>query len=235
MWYKKYGWHENPFSVKPTSEKLVDLDKKREKLLKFVHSGTICFLTGPAGVGKSSALKWIQHNIKGHTPIYLDAEQLGEDLFDLAEYLKQHRTLWETIMGHEYPKSVIILLDEAHATEDKLKKTLKLYWDHDYIKSIVITQIPSLKNFSSSIRNRIGNRIIKLDKMHDKDAHKMIELRTEDNNPFTKEAIESIAKKSSHIPRKILENCEIVCIETGKQKIDVSDIKKVLGKKPKKR
>lgn len=234
MWFKKYGWKENPFSVKPTAERLVGLDKKRDKLLNFVHSGTICFLTGPAGVGKSSTLKWIQHNINKHTPIYIDAEQLGEDLFDLAEYLRQHRTLWETVMGHEYPKSVVVLLDEAHATEDKVKKALKLYWDHDYIKSVVITQIPSLKNFSSSVRNRIGNRIIKLDKMDKKNIHKMIELRTEENNPFTKEALELIAKKSNHIPRKILENCEAICIATGKEKIDVSDVKKVLGKKSKK-
>ncbi len=231
MWYKKYGWSENPFSVKPSADRLIGLDEKRNKLLNFVHSGTICFLTGPAGVGKSSTLKWVQQNIEGHTPIYIDAEQL-EGIFDLSEYLKQHRTLWETILGHEYPKSVVILLDESHATEDRFKKTLKLYWDHDYIKSIVITQIPPLKNFSSSVRNRIGNRIIRLDKMDMENVHKMIISRTEDNNPFTKESLELIAKKSEYIPRKILENCEIVCIEMdGKEKIDVSDVQEVLGKK----
>jgi len=235
MWYKKYGWDENPFSVKPIAEGLVGLDEQRDKLLDFVHSGTICFLTGPAGVGKSSTLKWVQHNIKQHTPIYIDAEQLGDDLFDLSEYLKEHRTLWETVLGHEYPKSVVILLDEAHATEDKLKKALKLYWDHDYIKSIVITQIPSLKNFSSSVRNRIGNRMIKLNKLDGKSVHKMVGLRTENKNPFTKEALNFIAKKANHIPRKILENCEAVCIKLkGKKKIDASDVKKSLGEKAKK-
>lgn len=236
MWYKKYGWDENPFSVKPIAEGLVGLDEQRNELLDFVHSGTICFLTGPAGVGKSSILKWVQHNIKMHTPIYIDAEQLGDDIFDLSEYLKQHRTLWETVLGHEYPKSVVILLDEAHATEDKLKKALKLYWDHDYIKSIVITQIPSLKNFSSSVRNRIGNRMVRLDRLDSKYIHKMVELRTESKNPFTQEALNLIAKKSDYIPRKILENCEAVCIRMkGKKKIDVSDVRRVLGKKSKKR
>lgn len=235
MWYKKYGWDENPFSVKPAAERLVGLDERRDKLLDFVHSGTICFLTGSAGVGKSSMLKWIQHNVKGHTPIYIDAEQLGDELFDLSEYLKQHRTLWETVLGHEYPKSVVVLLDEAHATEDKLKKALKLYWDHDYIKSIVITQIPSLNNFSSSVRNRVGNRVIKLDRMEGKNVHKMIELRTEGKNPLTKDAINFISKKSNFIPRKILENCEAVCIALrGKKDINASDVRKVLGKKDKK-
>lgn len=235
MWYKKYGWDENPFSVKPTAEKLVGLDGKRKKILDFVHAGTICFLTGDAGVGKSSTLKWVQHNIRGHTPMYIDAEQLGDDLFDLSEYLKEHRTLWETVMGHEYPKNVVVLLDEAHATEDKVKKALKLYWDHDYIKSIVITQIHPLKNFSSSIRNRVGNRVIRLDKLSNQNVHELIDLRTENNNPFTKEAVDIIAKKSNYIPRKILENCEVICIEMdGKEKIDVSDVKKILGKRSKK-
>ena len=236
MWYNRYGWQENPFSVKPNPKKLVGLDKKRNKLLDFVHAGTICFLNGPAGVGKSSTLKWIQYNVKNHTPIYIDAEQLGDDLFDLSEYLKEHRNLWETVIGHDYPKNVVVLLDEAHATEDKLKKALKLYWDHDYIKSVIITQIPSLKNFSSSVRNRIGNRVVKLDKVTEKNVHEMIDLRTESNNPFTKEALGFIAKKSNYIPRKILESCEIVCIEiNNKKKIDVSDVKKILGKKVKKR
>lgn len=235
MLYKKYGWSENPFSVKPSADGLIGLDEKRNKLLNFVHSGTICFLTGPAGVGKSSMLKWVQQNIEGHTPIYIDAEQL-EGIFDLPEYLRQSRTLWETVLGYEYPKSVVILLDESHATEDKFKQTLKFYWDHDYIKSIVITQIPPLKNFSSSVRNRIGNRIIRLDKLGMENIHKMIGSRTEGNSPLTKEALELIAKKSEYIPRKILENCEIVCIEMdGKEKIDVSDVQEVLGKKQKKR
>lgn len=235
MWYKKYGWSENPFSVKPSYDGLVGLEDRRTKLLDFVHSGTICFLTGPAGVGKSSMLKWIQYNIKDHTPIYIDAEQLSSEIFDLGEYLRQHRTLWEAVMGHEYPKDVIVLLDESHATEEKLKKALKLYWDHDYIKSIVLTQIPPLKNFSSSVRNRIGSRIVRLDRMDIKDVHRMIGLRTCDSNPFTKEALDIIAKKSDYIPRKILENCEAVCIEVkGKKTIDASDVEKVLGKKSKK-
>lgn len=236
MWYKKYGWKDNPFSVKPTSKKLVGLDRKRNKLLDFVHAGTICFLTGPAGVGKSSVLKWIQHNVKKHTPLYIDAEQLGEDLFDLSDYLKEHRTLWEAVMGYGYPKNVVVLVDEAHATENKLKKALKLSWDHDYVKSVVITQIPGLKNFSSSVRNRIGSRVVRLDKLSNKNVHELIRLRTGDNNPFTKDALNVIAKESGFIPRKILENCEIACIEMkGKEKIDASDVNKVLGKKAKKR
>jgi len=235
MWYKKYGWSENPFSIKPTPDKLIGLDAKRQKLLDFVHSGNVCFLTGPAGVGKSSTLKWIQYNIKGHTPIFIDAENL-DAFFDLSEHLKQHRNLFETVLGHEYPKKAVILLDEAHATEDKVKKALKLFWDHDYIKSVVITQIPDLKNFSSSIRNRVGNRVIRLDKMGNKNIHELINLRTENNHPFTKDAIDIIAKQSKNIPRKILENCERVCIEiNGKKKIDASDVRKALSKKSKKR
>lgn len=231
MWYKKYGWSENPFSVKPSAEGLVGLDGHREKILDFVHSGTICFLTGPAGVGKSSILKWVQENVKGHVPIYIDAENIGVT-FDLSEYLKQHKSLWESFLGYDYPRSVVILLDESHATEDKFKKTLKLFWDHDYIKSVVLTQIPPLNNFNKSVRNRIGDRVIRLDRMGVKNVYEMIELRTDGKNPFTKDALELIAKKSDYIPRKILENCEAACISVkGKKIIDVSDVNNLLGKK----
>lgn len=234
MWYKKYGWKENPFSVKPNSE-LVGIGKEKKKILDFVDSGTICFLTGQAGTGKSSLLKWIQHNVKKQTPVYIDGEHMCGELFDLGEYLKQHKSLWESVLGYEYPKSVVVLLDEAHATEDRVKKALKLYWDHDYIKSLVITQIKPLTNFTSSVKNRIGNRMIRLDKLDKKNIHDLIGLRTKGKNPFTKEAVNLIAKKSDYIPRRFLENCEAVCIAADKKRIEVSDVQEVLGKKDKKR
>jgi len=230
MWYEKYGWNENPFSVKPSAEKIIGLDEHRDKLLDYVHSGTICLLTGPAGIGKSSMLKWVEQNIKNHKMVYLDAEQAGS-LFDLDGYLRQSKTFWERMLGYEYPKNVVLLLDEAHATEETIKKTLKLHWDHDYIKSVVITQINPLNNFAESVRNRVGERIIKLDKMDIKNVFHMIEFRTQGKSPFTNEALVFIAEDSGYIPRKILENCEAVCMAMdGKMNITVSDVESVLRK-----
>ena len=45
----------------------------------------------------------------------------------------------------------------------------------------------------------------------------MIKLRTDGKHPFSDDAIKVIAEKANFIPRKVLENCEVVLVESGKQ------------------
>ena len=63
MWYKQYGWKNNPFSIKPTID-LVDFESEKEKLYNYVSGGNVCLLVGEAGTGKTSLLKWLEYNLK---------------------------------------------------------------------------------------------------------------------------------------------------------------------------
>lgn len=234
MWFNHFGWKENPFSVKPNTE-LIGLEKKKKRIFDFIDSGSVCFLTGVSGVGKTSLLKYVYENIKKHTPVYIDAEELNE-FFDLTAYLKEHKSLWENLLKREYPKNLIVLLDEAQATEEDLKKTLKLHWDQDHVKSIIISQIRPIDNFTDSFKERIGNRVIRLDKMTKSEVADLIKLRIGKNSPFDKEAVALIGEKSDYLPRKILENCELVCIEMAdkdKKEINAFDVESVLKKQTK--
>lgn len=230
-WYKSYKWKKNPFLIKPDFH-VVGLEKEKHNLVSYVESGVVCFLTGDHGLGKTSLLRWLEKNIKKHVPVYIDCETIS-GFFDLGEYLKTHKRLWRDLF-RRFPKNVVVLLDEAQASEDELKSTLKAYWDSDYIKSLVIAQVPDIFNFPKALRKRIGRRGIRLDKMPRKDVHEMIKLRVGKKNPFTDEAIDYIAKKSDYVPRTILESCERICInlaKRGKKKkhIDVVDIKDILA------
>jgi len=235
MWYKSFGWNENPFSIK-TSTELVGLENKKKELLNYILSGDICFLNGPTGIGKTSLLRWIEKSLRSHKVIYIDAAGVGKG-FSLTTYLKKQNSFFNRIFGSDFPKNTVVLIDESQDCDQELIKALKLHWDHDHIKSIVITQInPKLSKFSESFKHRLGKRIVFLDKLSKSEGYDLVRLRVEDKNPFDISAIEAVLESSDYIPRKILENCEIVCAKnTGKKiKLNAFDVQTALtnSKKP---
>lgn len=205
IWYKNYGWKSNPFNVRADS-KIFGLDKERELLMNYVLGGNVCFITGPTGAGKTSLLKWLQSNIKGHKIIYLDSSATN-DFFNLGKHLKDHRNFFELIF-HDFPRKVVLLVDEAHCSEKHLKDAIKLYWDNAHVKSVVVAQIPSPNNFSKVFRARAGGRIIRLSNISTEVANGIVDLRTKNKNIFERDAIESMLYISDRNPRKFLENCE---------------------------
>ncbi|MBU2639682.1 MAG: AAA family ATPase [Nanoarchaeota archaeon] len=221
MWYKFFGWKGNPFSIKSSTE-LVGLENKKKELLNYILSGDICFLNGPTGVGKTSILRWIEENPKNHKIIYLDAAGIGKG-FSLTTYLKKQNSFFNRLFGNDFPKNTVVLIDESQDCDGELLKALKLHWDHDHIKSIVITQIsPKLTRFSESFKHRLGKRIVTLDKLSKSEGYDLVKLRVEDKNPFDVSAVEAILEQAEYIPRKILEYCEIVCAKTTGKKIKLN-------------
>jgi len=230
-WYKNFKWKSNPFFVK-SNPNLIGVEKEKELLLDYLDSGNMCFIHGESGIGKTSMLRFIELKVKG-TAIYLDCEGVSND-FDINSYIKAHRSLWRGLFGN-YSSKVILLVDESQDSSKELRNKIKLLWESGNIKSVVFSQIDTSENMSKALKNRIGSRVLRLGKMSNENAIEMIEMRTQGRNPFEKEAIRLISEKSGYLPRKILENCERICIEFsrrgGKKKnIDVYDVENVLGK-----
>ena len=230
MWYKSYGFQENPFSIK-TNTNLIGINTQKKELTNYILSGDICFLNGPTGVGKSSMLKLIEKELKNHKVIYLDAAEVDKN-FSITKYLQKHNSFLNKLAGKKFPNNAVILLDESQESDEELVKALKLHWDHKHVKSIVITQInPSLDGFSESFKARIGNRVVRLGRISKSNVYDLIKLRTKEKNPFDKSAIESIIEYSDYIPRKILETCEVVCAKLYNKKtsgINAFDVEEVL-------
>ncbi len=231
MWYEPYGWKENPFSIKNPSA-LVGVEEKKQELISYVNAGDVCFLNGQTGVGKTSLLRWLTNNLKEHKVIYIDAAGI-QDSFSLTNYLKKQTPIFSKLTGKQFPKNTVILVDESQDCNPEFLKALKLHWDHNHIKSIVITQIsPELNTFSESFRHRIGSRVVTLGKLTKSQGYDLISSRTGNKNPFDKSSIETILEFSNYIPRKILENCEIVCMKmNGKEIINAFDVEDCLKEK----
>lgn len=234
-WYKVYGWKHNPFTVRADSN-IFGLEREKKLLLDFIVSGDICFITGNTGTGKTSLLKWLQSSVKDHKVIYLDSTALNE-FFNLGSYLKDSRNLFE-ILFYDYPRDVVLLVDEAHLSQRELKDALKLYWDNSHVKSLVIAQIAKPTNFSKVFRARAGARMIKLSGLNSNMAKSIILSRTNNKLPFEDDVIEYLLKLSSNNPRKFLENCERITIDLADKwkgkKFNKSDIIPILTTKLKK-
>jgi len=228
MWFKEYGWKQNPFSIK-SNTKLFGLEEKKKEVINYIQSGDICWLTGITGVGKSSLLKWIEENLKNNKIYYLDAASV-QPSFSITKYLTSKNSFFNKLTGNKFPKNTIILVDESQECNKELIKALKLHWDHKNIKSIVVTQIGSLNNFNISFQDRIGKRVVKLGNVSKSDACELIKFRAGDKNPFDKASMEYLIEQAECRPRKILELCEIVCTKmAGKKRfINIFDTETIL-------
>ena len=179
-------------------------------------------------------LRWLEKNLKNHKVLYIDAAGI-QPSFSLTDYLKKQNSVFNRLRGNYFPKNTVILIDESQDCDAELLKALKLHWDHDHIKSIVITQInPQLDKFSESFKHRIGERIILVGQLTNSQGYDLISLRAGNKNPFDRSAVESILEYSNRIPRKILENTELVCMNMAgkKQLINAFDVEDCLSKKP---
>ncbi len=220
MWYKKYSWSKNPFNAKFNTQ-LVGFENQKQLLANYISSGDMCILTGEAGTGKTSLLKWLQKTTRGHRIKYISAEGLDEH-FNLRKFTK-------SLLRQ---KKTVLLLDEAQFCDETLRLQLKTLWDGGHIKSAIIAQPNAeLANFSPSIQSRIGNRVVKLKKMDILTAKELVDLRTGGQNPFTEDMIAEIAKASNNNPRRILENCESICIALKDQKLTTQAVKEILEQK----
>ncbi|MEK6936823.1 MAG: hypothetical protein AABW58_02010 [Nanoarchaeota archaeon] len=231
MWYKEYGWKFNPFTIKPSPD-IIGYDAEREKLVNFISSGDICFLIGNPGAGKTSLLKWVENNIRKHFPVYLNMETIDKN-FSIQKFLYDHTKFSRRLLGLEFPKNTVFLLDESAVTNEEFRHALKLHFDENRIKSIVFAQAGEEADIPESFRNRVGHRIVKLTSLKEEVAFDFIKKRCGKFCPFTEGAITFIAEKSNYLPRKILENCENICINMkGKKEININDVQYVLRIRP---
>lgn len=232
-WYKKLGYYENPFLINPLKENtnIIGLENEIKDALYYVKSGSMIFVEGNEGSGKTKFLKEIINNFKGRI-IYVNAAKLKKNLN--VEELLQNKNGVKGKLFNKKPKHMILLIDNVAELSQVNLERLKYFFDNAYLQSVVFSGTSIKKaNFPESMLNRIGRRIIEVKPMKKEEAVELAFTRLdEDLNEkdliITKAQVEEVFEKSNKNPKQFLLNLHRVFEEMDfeeAEKVDKAHLK----------
>lgn len=208
MWYRAFGWSENPFSIKPTPN-VIGLEETKEALLQDLRSGSPALLLGPTGMGKTSLLLWLRDRLRDtpFTPVYLNLHALPAPQDGT---LRAHLRLAFLLRRFRLSSGVILLVDEAHALQSQAAEWLKAVFDQGPLFSFALAA-PEEPPLPPPLRARLGPHVYRLQELSLPERIALLKHRMGGKNPFTEEAMVLLAEASGPSPRALLQTAELVC------------------------
>ncbi len=231
-WYSVFGFYNSPFNIKPAyfNYGLVGYDSIINELTHKIRAGSMVFIEGPLGSGKTSILKYISYKLRKEKEIiFFSCNQLDKQI-DIASLLHSRPWSFRKLFGLK-PKAMALLLDEVQELSEENMERIKYFFDHDHIKSVVFAGIDyNNTNFSPSIKERIGNNVIKIPVLSFDNAVKLIRNRIGNWSLLSNEIIEELHILSNYNPRRLLHSCDEVCrqiVISGRNVAKREDVKKI--------
>ncbi len=200
LWFKKFGYEEDPFHIRPTPE-ANGRQKTLRKTAWHALSGNIALLSGESGSGKTSLLKCMEKTLNENGfqcgYINLNAEELDtEKIFPAKEEGKKR----------------VLLLDDADRLSFGESEKLKHLFDASLLHSIILASSnASLHSASASFKNRVSEAV-KLEQMREKELEKVLEERLHKENPLEEKIREMLLKKAEGNPRTLLIHSKNFCM-----------------------
>jgi predicted AAA+ superfamily ATPase len=231
-WYEELDFDENPFDANPIrfADQLVGADDLFEELSYRINAGSMVFVQGKKGMGKTSLLWNLIKKYRGKGKvIYVDSEQLESELNIEDLLIKKYGFIGSLFKAK--PKGMILLLDNVSELSKRNMERVKYFFDEGYIHSVVFSGTDyGAVGFSKSLMDRIGRRIIILKELEPFQAVTAIRNRIGDNELISDELIESVYTKSGKNMLSFLKNLEIIfgkAVESKKQKITKEDLRSI--------
>jgi len=228
LWYKKMGFHNNPFSIKPSAyhNNLFGSESKVKDILKLIKSGKSCFISGEYGSGKTSALKKIIDEYAGKKKlIYLN---FNSGSLNAKKLLIGRSGMIKKLLRIK-AKNVILLADEVQDMNLKDAKQIKQFQEEGNFKSVVF--VGKDVELPEEVKGVIGENVFKFSGLDNKDAIKLTRSRVGKLKILSDDMIKLINKKSNN-PRDLLKSLEDVLrfvIDSDEKTVLEKHVKKVLG------
>ncbi len=231
-WYEELDFDENPFDTNPIkfSNKLVGMDEIFDELVYRINAGSMVFLQGKKGTGKTALLWRVIKKYRGRGKvIYVDCGALDTEL-NIEELLVRKYGIMGSLFRVR-PKGMILLLDNISELSKRNTERVKFFFDEGYIHSVVFAgpDFGSVK-FSKSLKDRIGKRIITLKELEPFQAITAVRGRIGETEIISDELIESVYVKSGKEMPALLRNLEALfskAVETKKQSITKEDLRAI--------
>ncbi len=229
-WYKKLGYYQNPFILPVTKDKISLIGKEEElsKAIYYVNSGSLVFVEGVKGVGKTKFLHGIIKQFKGRI-IYVDADKLTRTI-NVEDLLRKRNGAVKAALRSK-PKDMILLLDNVDELSPVNYERIKYYYDQGFLQSVVFTGEKFDKvEFSESIKSRISSRVINLVGLTQEEAFEMAAKRLDEDlededSLITNDQLKTVFTSSKKNPRLFLINLHRVFEEMAYEEADKIDDK----------
>ncbi len=204
-WFEKRDFFENPFSTEPTTE-LTGLNEVSEELQYRVASGSMVFLEGSEGSGKTSLLKFLVQKFGGFGKVmYVDLKNKDKG-FDIKALMQNRYGFLGKLFGATL-KDMILLLDNVNQISKRNAGVIKYYFDHGYIKSVVFSG-ESYKDadIPRGVRERIGSRVVRIKRLTSDEALQLFRSRIDDK--LLSDAFVKKLYKKSGSTKDFLKKCD---------------------------
>lgn len=235
LWFRKIGFYSNPFSIKPApfDFKIFGQDELLDEIIYKIPAGTMTFVEGALGTGKSTILKNLIHRFRGKNQvIYFSCNRIDSELNIEQLLIGKYGVMGRLFKVH--PKNMIVLLDEAQELSSENTERIKYFFDQGNIKSVVFTGTNyELTKFHESIRERIGeDGVLRIKLLNEDDAVSFIRNRIGDINILTDETIKKFFNQVGRNPRRLLQRCDKACkyvVENGETEFKSEHFKVLFG------
>lgn len=234
IWYEELDFDEDPFSTDPRdyNNSFVKMDELIDEVVYRINAGSMLVIEGSKGTAKTSLLMYAAKKFGGkRNVVYVDCNILDKEL-NVTHVLQDKYGMLGRLLNKK-PKEMIVLLDNANALSKKNTERMKYYFDQNYIKSVIFTCTSYKKaKFSDSLRDRIGNRVIKTPKISPDDAVDIIRNRIGDEELLNDKLIKKIFKLSKNSVKLLLENCTKLAesaVSKNRKRIQLADFRVLMG------
>ncbi|MBN2422817.1 ATP-binding protein [Candidatus Woesearchaeota archaeon] len=241
IWYRKLGFYNNPFSIKPARfhDELIAYDLNY--IYKKIDNGEMLFIDGTYGTGKTTILKNIINRYRGRRRVVYYNYNKGEKKFDIRKLLRGANSFVNRVIGLT-PKNVILLLDEITNLNKSHAKSILGFYNSGNIKSVIFVNHDYYNvSLPDEIEEKLDGNIIRTAELSSQEAVDLVRRRIGNIAIISDSMIKKIFLLSDKNPRKLLENCEDICryaVDFGDDEVIMEHVKHILGltevkKKPK--
>jgi hypothetical protein len=229
IWFREIGFWSNPFSIKPSAFDNEIYGYDTDLILSKIESGSVLFIEGDYGKGKTAILKRIIDKFGGEKKLIYYSCNRTESNINVDELIKG-RTFWTRLFG-TMGNDMILLLDES---QDLSETDAKVIRDHygTHFKSIVFVSSDPKTLKIDGLKDMVGENIVKLGKLDENVAIDIVRKRIGSLDILSNDMIKEIFKRSDFNPRHLLQNCEKACklaIKKGDLKVTKEHMKEVFG------
>lgn len=242
----------DPFGKNVANEQLFKHDQMEELralIRSTVHKQTMALVTGPPGVGKTTAIRSVADELPSHkySSVYLGQDQSSVNVLRrFAQYLgiqpKHHRTrlamqisqwLLENLSAGG--KQIVLIVDEAHLLDDTTLEEFRLMTNANYDRESPLTVIfmgqPALRlRLRSSEFEALSQRIpyrYCLEGLDEDETADYIRLRLSSaglsSETFSPEALQYIFQACQGVPRRINNLCSLALLRAKSKKLQNVD------------